>query len=199
MKEQGNVSFPSVKRLKRANRCILWLRKNQENVLVLLFIHFLTTVHLQQLKGLPFDNRGIQIKGYFLSKMVYLTIFLKPGWALSQQPMRPKAEWAVDSEAMRERRIIVLVKSNQLVKNNETKHLQLAKCDSAAIVLIFKAGAFRYQRAITYSLVVAQPIRTQHWISLKRVKGSNLRSKPPRIKLFLSTLAPRQLFCSTAA
>ena len=34
--------------------------------------------------------------------------------------MRPKAEWAIDSEAMRARGIIVLVKSNQLV---ETKHL----------------------------------------------------------------------------
>ena len=30
-----------------------------------------------------------------------------------------------------------------------------------AIVLIFKAGAFRYWWAITYSLVVAQPVRTQ--------------------------------------
>ena len=27
----------------------------------------------------------------------------------------------------------------------------------------FQSGAFRYQWAITYSLVVAQPIRTQHW------------------------------------
>ena len=34
--------------------------------------------------------------------------------------------------------------------------------DSAAIVLVFKAGAFRYQWAMTYSLVVAQPIRTRH-------------------------------------
>ena len=30
--------------------------------------------------------------------------------------MRPKAEWAIDSEAMRARGIIVLVKSNWLVK-----------------------------------------------------------------------------------
>ena len=35
---------------------------------------------------------------------------------MSQQPMRLKAEWAIDSEAMRARGIIVLVKSNQLVK-----------------------------------------------------------------------------------
>ena len=30
--------------------------------------------------------------------------------------MRPKVKWAIDSEAMRVRGIIVLVKSNQLVK-----------------------------------------------------------------------------------
>ena len=35
--------------------------------------------------------------------------------------MRPKAEWDTDSGAMRARRIIVLVKSNQLVKDNENK------------------------------------------------------------------------------
>ena len=32
--------------------------------------------------------------------------------------MRPKAEWAIYSEAMRARGIIVLVKSNLLVKNS---------------------------------------------------------------------------------
>ena len=45
-------------------------------------------------------------------------------WALSQQPMRPKAEWTIDSEALRARGIIVFVKSNQLVKNIETKQLK---------------------------------------------------------------------------
>ena len=35
--------------------------------------------------------------------------------------MRPKAEWVIDSEAMRARGIIVLVKSNYLVKNIENK------------------------------------------------------------------------------
>jgi len=35
--------------------------------------------------------------------------------------MRLKAEWAIDSEAMRAREIIVLVKSNKLVKNIELK------------------------------------------------------------------------------
>ena len=52
--------------------------------------------------------------------------------------MRLKAEWAIDSEAMS-----VLVKSNYLVKNIETKQLNLPKRDSAAIVLVFKADAFR--------------------------------------------------------
>ena len=38
--------------------------------------------------------------------------------------MRPKAEWAIDSEAMRAREIIVLVK---LKKNIETKHFSQVK------------------------------------------------------------------------
>ena len=38
--------------------------------------------------------------------------------------MRPKAEWTIDSKAMRARGIIVLVKSNWLVKNIETKQLK---------------------------------------------------------------------------
>jgi len=37
--------------------------------------------------------------------------------------MRPKVEWAIDSEAMMARGIIVLVKSNLLVKNIEAKQL----------------------------------------------------------------------------
>ena len=39
----------------------------------------------------------------------------------SESIAQPKAEWAIDSEAMRARGIIVLVKSNQLVKNIENK------------------------------------------------------------------------------
>ena len=35
--------------------------------------------------------------------------------------MRPKAEWAINSEAMTARGIIVLVKSKQLVKDIENK------------------------------------------------------------------------------
>ena len=42
---------------------------------------------------------------------------------MTPKPMRPKAEWAIDSEAMRARGIIVLVKSNWLVKNVEIKQL----------------------------------------------------------------------------
>ena len=50
----------------------------------------------------------------------------------------------------------------QLVGQKYRDKTILAKRDSAAIVLVFKAGAFRHEWAITYSLVVAQPIRTQH-------------------------------------
>ena len=32
-------------------------------------------------------------------------LFLEPEWALSQKPIKPKAEWAIDSEAMRARGI----------------------------------------------------------------------------------------------
>ena len=35
-------------------------------------------------------------------------------------PLDPCLKWAIDSEAMRARGIIVLIKSNQLVKNIET-------------------------------------------------------------------------------
>ena len=42
---------------------------------------------------------------------ISLQLFLEPELALSQWPMRPKAEWAIDSEATRGRGIIVLVKS----------------------------------------------------------------------------------------
>ena len=38
-----------------------------------------------------------------------------------------ETDWAIDSEAMKARGIIVLVKSNMLVKSIETKQLYLAK------------------------------------------------------------------------
>ena len=66
--------------------------------------------------------------------------------------MRPKPEWAIELRghqlgtrlAMRERGIIVFVKFNLFVKNIQTKQLMLTKSESAAIFLVFKAGAFRY-------------------------------------------------------
>ena len=39
------------------------------------------------------------------------------------QPMRPKAKWAIYSEAMRARGIFVLVKSDYFVKNVENEKL----------------------------------------------------------------------------
>ena len=66
----------------------------------------------------------LQQKDRILIKdLINNNLFLSPSWPLSQQP-------AIDSEAMRVRGIIVLVKSNQLVKNIEAKQLQLAKRDS---------------------------------------------------------------------
>ena len=44
-------------------------------------------------------------------------------------PYRPSASWAIDSEAMRARGIIVLVKSNQLVKNIVKKNISQLKQD----------------------------------------------------------------------
>ena len=60
--------------------------------------------------------------------------------------MRPKAEWAIDSEPMRARGIIVLITSKiQLVgKKGSRQNKTSEKHDSAAIVLVFKAGAFCY-------------------------------------------------------
>ena len=57
---------------------------------------------------------------------------------------------------------VFLIKSNWLVKNIETNNFSQQKSDSAAMDLVFKAGAFRYWWAITYSLVIAKPIRMQY-------------------------------------
>ena len=44
---------------------------------------------------------------------IFNKLFLEPEWVLSQWAMRPKAEWAIDSEPIKGARgIIVLVKSN---------------------------------------------------------------------------------------
>ena len=60
---------------------------------------------------------------------------------MGSESMRPKGEWAIDSETILTQRPYCFSKI-QLVgqKNIETKHLSLVK----AIVLVFKAGAFRY-------------------------------------------------------
>ena len=81
-----------------------------------------------------------------------LQLFLEPEWALSQQPMRPKAEWAIDSEAMRARGIIVLVKSNyscsqsKILRQNNFSQLKL---DLNGLFCCQNASAFHYQWAIT--------------------------------------------------
>ena len=59
-------------------------------------------------------------------QLVFNNYSLSPNGLLSQQPMGPKTEWGMDSEAMRARGIIVLVKSNQLVKNIENKKLSFS-------------------------------------------------------------------------
>ena len=62
--------------------------------------------------------------------------------------MRPKAKWAIDSEAMRARGIIVLVKSNWLVK--KISRLNIFRKLKLDINLFYSqnitnmAGAFRY-------------------------------------------------------
>ena len=80
--------------------------------------------------------------------------------------MRPKAEWAIDSEAVRARGIIVLVKSNELVKKISRLNIfRKLKLDFNPLLppKHYKyGGTFRYSWAITYSLLVAQPIRTPH-------------------------------------
>ena len=46
--------------------------------------------------------------------------------------MRPKAEWAIDSEAIRAGGVIIFVNSNSLV-NIDTKHRSLVKARQKAI------------------------------------------------------------------
>ena len=110
---------------------------------------FLSTavLHLQPVRCVNphlFNLARLQAKARVPNLMIYLFIYFIDiiQSEMPEQPMRPKAEWAINSEAMRAREIIVLVKSNQLVKNIETKQLQLAKHDSAAIVLVSKPALF---------------------------------------------------------
>ena len=78
-------------------------------------------------------------------------------WAINIQQLFLEPKWAIDSEAMRARGIIIQLAGQKY----RDKQLWLAKHDSATIVLVFNASAFCYYWAITYSLVVAQPIRRQ--------------------------------------
>ena len=68
--------------------------------------------------------------------------------ALNQQSMRLKAEWAIDSEAMRARGIIVLVKSNWLIKKisrlNIFRKLKLEINPILPQNITNMTGAFRY-------------------------------------------------------
>ena len=56
--------------------------------------------------------------------------------------MRPKAEWAIDSEAMRAREIMALVKIQLVGQKYRDITTLLSKRYSAAIVLVFKVSAF---------------------------------------------------------
>ena len=63
-------------------------------------------------------------------------------YSSSPNLLLPKAKWAIGSEVMRARGIIDLVKSNQLVKNIETKQLQLVKARLEAFFLPPKSQRF---------------------------------------------------------
>ena len=83
--------------------------------------------------------------GFIISHRIhYLTVIPRAGIGSEWIAHEAEGRMGIHSEAMRAKWIIVLVKSNYLVKNIETKQLKLAKRDSAAIVLVFKAGAFLY-------------------------------------------------------
>ena len=64
------LSWCSTAKRKKRGRCILWLRKSQENFLVQWLIYILKTAHLQQLKRMPCSELGMQ-KGYHLSMKTY--------------------------------------------------------------------------------------------------------------------------------
>ena len=91
-------------------------------------IRKLSNFNYQRTKTLYQNNlNNIAFFFTFFKGYRYLTIIPRArmgSWALSQQPMRPKAKWAIVSEAMmRARGIIVLEKSNQLVKNIENEEI----------------------------------------------------------------------------
>ena len=78
----------------------------------------------------------------------YLTIF--PRAQMGSESIAYEADrrtkWAIASEAMRARGITVLVKTKQLVKNIETKHLQLVK---------FRLNPFLFPKSRRFSLLLS--------------------------------------------
>ena len=81
--------------------------------------------------------------------------------------MRPKAERAIDSEAMRARGIIALVKSNKLVKKVSRLNFfpKLKLNFNPFLPLKHYKYDGRFSLLVGYntiSLLVAQPIRMQH-------------------------------------
>ena len=58
---------------KKANRCILWLWKSRENIMVLSFIPILKTVYLLQLKGM--QSSGSK-ENHFYSFFFFFNIFI---------------------------------------------------------------------------------------------------------------------------
>ena len=76
--------------------------------------------------------------------------------------MKLKAEWAIDSEPIRARGIIFFRKIQLVGQKYRDQTTFPSKMQFSRHCFGFNAGAFRHWWAITYSLVVAQPIRTQH-------------------------------------
>ena len=96
----------------------------------------------------------------------YLTIIPRARMGSESQPMRPNAKWAIDSEAMRARRIIVLVKSNQLVKNIENKKLFASQSQTLILFCRQKARAFRYQQAQNAAFLIDHQLDFTNLIQL---------------------------------
>ena len=61
---------------------------------------------------------------------------------MGSESIAHEAEWAIDSEAMRARGIIVLVKSNWLVKNIENKKFLLVKARLSSFFAAKKTALF---------------------------------------------------------
>ena len=69
---------------------------------------------------------------------------------MNQQPMRPKAEWAIDSKATRARGIIVLVKSNELVTKISTTSWILLILVSLVVMASLLEGYLERKMSFTF-------------------------------------------------